>query len=170
MASKTVLIVLACFLLINTKVSSAIKEEFLTEGITLAPTSSPLIYMSSPPPPSSSPLVATTPPPPLPPVVKAPPPHSAVILTPPPPPAPPISILAPPPVVKPPRNKEVHPTMRYEVQKSFKEEHLLKSLLDLLREMQMCASRTIWQQRNMWHVLRTHDDSRREAQVPLRQR
>ncbi|KAL6587491.1 hypothetical protein OROMI_000469 [Orobanche minor] len=106
MASKTVLIVLACFLLINTKVSSAMKEEFLTEGITLAPTSNPLIYMSSPPPPSSSPLVATTPPPSLPPVVKAPPPHSAVIMTPPPPPAPPISMLAPPPVVKPPRNKE----------------------------------------------------------------
>ncbi|XP_057791761.1 gibberellin-regulated protein 14 isoform X2 [Salvia miltiorrhiza] len=87
MASKAVLLLLACFLFINTKVSSDEEERFLTEagsGYKPAPPPSPC-----PPPPP----VVKAPAPSPPPAVKAPQPPAA------PPPQPP---TAPPP--QPPRN------------------------------------------------------------------
>ncbi|KAI3462981.1 hypothetical protein Pfo_019644 [Paulownia fortunei] len=93
MASKAVLLVLACFLLVNTKVSSEWEEEILTEGSTLPPVGSP-IYKSSPPPPPKFP--------PPPPIVKAPPPPPPLVIKAPPPP---VTEPAPPPA-QPPRNRQ----------------------------------------------------------------
>ncbi|XP_073017273.1 uncharacterized protein [Primulina eburnea] len=81
MASKVVLLVLACFLLIHTSDSSEWEEDVLIESGARAPVPSP-IDMVSPPPPKC---------PPLPPLVTAPPPRP-----------PPVMAPAPPPV-KPPR-------------------------------------------------------------------
>ncbi|KAL3640135.1 hypothetical protein CASFOL_011877 [Castilleja foliolosa] len=107
MASKTLLIVLACFLLVNTKVSSAKEEETLSEGTKrdiyeynlkrIPPDTPKLMVLAKPLPPAPpppSPIVKTPPPPPPPPaVIKAPPPPVPV--------QPP-----PPPAVKPPRNRQ----------------------------------------------------------------
>ncbi|KAL0395678.1 UNVERIFIED_CONTAM: Gibberellin-regulated protein 14 [Sesamum calycinum] len=101
MASRALLLALACFILVNTKVSSQLDEEVLVENAALVSPGSP-VYKGSPPPspPKSSPpppVVKTAPPPP-PVVVKTPPSPPPVVKTPPPPP--------PPPAAKPPRNRE----------------------------------------------------------------
>ncbi|PIN14512.1 hypothetical protein CDL12_12851 [Handroanthus impetiginosus] len=97
MASKVVLLIMACFLLVNTRVSAEWDEEILTEGTTLVPAGSPL-YKTPPQPP---PPVVKEPPPP----VKAPPPPPPVVKAPPPPP-PPATAPVPSPPVKPPRNRQ----------------------------------------------------------------
>ncbi|XP_073281421.1 uncharacterized protein [Primulina huaijiensis] len=113
MTSKAVLLALACFLLIDTRVSSKWDEEILLE---VSP-----IYNSSPPPPPSSVTKAPTPPLPVPnvpprpsPVAKTPPtpPPRVKEPTPPPPvvktPSPPVAKAPtpPPPYAKPPRTRE----------------------------------------------------------------
>ncbi|GER41357.1 gibberellin-regulated family protein [Striga asiatica] len=94
MASKSVLVVLACFLLISSKVLSETEtEDVHIEGTTLvAPTSTPT-YKSSPPPPPK--LV------PPPPAIKAPTPPPPLSKQPPPPP--------PPSVVRPRNPQECSP-------------------------------------------------------------
>ncbi|XP_073296135.1 uncharacterized protein [Primulina huaijiensis] len=92
MASKAVLLVLACFLLIHTSDSSEWEEDVLIESGAHAPVLSPNDTVSPPPPKSC---------PPLPPLVTAPPPPPSVVSAPPTRP-PPVMAPAPPPV-KPPR-------------------------------------------------------------------
>ncbi|KAL8038668.1 hypothetical protein ABFX02_11G122900 [Erythranthe guttata] len=100
MASKALLIVLACFLLINTNVSSQREEEILSEVISGKP-----VFPPSPPPivqPPTPPPIVKAPPPTPPPAIKIPP-------TPTPTPTPPPAIKTPPPppppAVRPPRNR-----------------------------------------------------------------
>ncbi|XP_073119842.1 uncharacterized protein [Henckelia pumila] len=88
MASKVVLLVLTCFLLISTTVSSEWEEDLLIESGAHAPVLSP-VDKASPPPPIC---------PPPPPSLTAPPPPSVVSV----PPTPPAMAPAPAPV-KPPR-------------------------------------------------------------------
>ncbi|KAL8545851.1 hypothetical protein ACS0TY_005827 [Phlomoides rotata] len=95
MASKAVILVLSCFLLINTKVSS--EDMLLNEGSKLAPAGpspSPLPITKATPPPPPSPPLSPYPPPPT----KATPPPPPVKTSPPPP--------APPPPVQPLRCKQ----------------------------------------------------------------
>ncbi|KAK4426164.1 Gibberellin-regulated protein 14 [Sesamum alatum] len=90
MASRALLLAVACFLLVNTEVSSQLDEELLVKNAALVAPVSPA-YKSSPPP--SPPPKSSPPPPPA--VVKTPPSPPPVVKTPPPPPA-----------AKPPRNKQ----------------------------------------------------------------
>lgn len=54
-----------------------------------------------------------------------------------------------------------------EMQAPFEEECMLKSMRDVLRQMQVCSSRTIRQQGEMRQVLREHDHPWWQAQVSL---
>ncbi|KAG8384786.1 hypothetical protein BUALT_Bualt04G0154700 [Buddleja alternifolia] len=98
MASKAVLLVLACFLLVNTRVSAEWEEEILIQGDKINPVAI-RTYKSSPPP-ANPPLIATAPPPPPPVTAPANPPLIATA----PPPPPLVTAPAPPP--HPPRNRE----------------------------------------------------------------
>ncbi|CAA0813636.1 Gibberellin-regulated protein 14 [Striga hermonthica] len=100
MAIKSVLVVLASFLLISSKVLSKKEtEDVRVEGTTLVtPTSTPTYKSSPPPPPPPSPKLVPPPPAiktPPPPAIKTPPPPA--IKTPPPP-----AIKTPPPPSNPP--------------------------------------------------------------------
>lgn len=57
--------------------------------------------------------------------------------------------------------------MQIQMQFTLEAKSVYKGMWNMLSKVQMCATRYLWQQRDVWQMLHRNDHSRKQDQVPL---